>query len=151
MSSRRLVASIAAAALGLGGCGGGADSTASDKVARTIDLEMRDTAFSPSTVTVKRDERIRFVFTNNGKVQHDAFIGDEMEQERHEAEMRDEPSREESASGMHHGGSRDHGVSVAPGESDKIDITFTDQGEQIIGCHEPGHYAAGMKVVVKVE
>ena len=138
-------------ALALTACGGGGDdSSNAGTAARTIEIEMRDTSFSPSALTVKEDEELRFVFTNTGKLQHAAFVGNEMEQEQHEAEMRGQPASGRMA-GMDHPSTADDGVTVPPGQSDEIQISFRDRGEQIVGCHEPGHYAAGMKVVVTVE
>lgn len=148
----RFVAVVTVALLGLGACGGGDGETAggSDASVRTIDIEMQDISFSPSAVTVKKGEQIRFVFTNKGKVQHDAFIGNEMEQDKHETEMGGKPA-DDGMSGMNHGGGSDDAVTVQPGKTDEIEISFAETGKQLIGCHEPGHYAGGMKVVVTVE
>jgi uncharacterized cupredoxin-like copper-binding protein len=41
-------------------------------------------------------------------------------------------------------------VTVKPGETGSFTYTFTTPGSLIIGCHEKGHYAAGMKIVVNV-
>jgi len=42
-------------------------------------------------------------------------------------------------------------VTVKPGRSATITHTF-DEAERVeIGCHQPGHYAAGMKVAITVE
>ena len=148
---RRFVALVALAAVGLSACGGSDSGTEADTSARTIAIDMHDNSFSPSAVTVKKGEKVSFVFTNKGTVQHDAYVGTAMEQDSHEAEMRDEPDNGGMA-GMDHGGSSvDYGVTVKPGKSDEITTTFADKGEQIIGCHEPGHYAGGMKVIVTVE
>lgn len=111
---------------------------------------MRDIAYSLSAITVKRGERVRFVFVNKGQLQHDAFVGTKKEQADHENQMR-KSSGDGGMSGMHHGGSSDASVTVLPGKSDSIELAFTDKGEQIIGCHEPGHYAGGMRIAVTVE
>jgi uncharacterized cupredoxin-like copper-binding protein len=39
---------------------------------------------------------------------------------------------------------------VEPGEEGEITYTFGSAGELMIGCHEPGHYEAGMNVAVNV-
>ena len=59
---------------------------------------------------------------------------------------------------MGHGGNSDHGggtddadaVTVEPGESGSITTTFDESGTVLIGCHEPGHWEAGMKATVSV-
>jgi uncharacterized cupredoxin-like copper-binding protein len=49
---------------------------------------------------------------------------------------------------MHYDG--DSGTSVQPGQTATLTHTFTTAGSTIIGCHEPGHYQAGMKLTVIV-
>src|SRR5215216_5769310 len=100
--ARRTAAAIAAViaiALALAACGGGSDdasdlSTApGDRntgggAARTVDVVMRDNAFSPASVEVAAGETVTFAFRNDGAVTHDAVIGDEAAQAEHEDEMR---------------------------------------------------------------
>ena len=107
----------------------------------TVDIEMRDIAFSPTSVDVKKGETVAFAFHNAGKVAHDAFIGDETGQMDHEDEMKD-------GGGMHHGGS--DAITVERGKTGKLTHTFDATGTTLIGCHQPRHYAAGMKLAVRV-
>ncbi len=140
---RRLLAFLSLAALVvLAACGSGNDGTplASAGEDRTIEIEMRDIAFSPSTVDVRAGEKIRFVFTNRGKVTHDTFIGTEAAQEEHEKDMR---------SGHVHG-EGSNAISVKPGKKGQLVHTFDRPGQVLIGCHEPGHYTGGMRVSVTV-
>ena len=51
--------------------------------------------------------------------------------------------------GMHHEGA-DTAVTVNPGETKDLTTTFDRAGTVIIGCHQPGHYEAGMKATVTV-
>ena len=104
---------------------------------------MRDIAYSPTAVTVKKGDTVRFVFVNKGKLPHDAFIGDEAAQADHEEEMR-------AADGEHGGHGSDGGITVEPGKTAELEETFDEAGTTLIGCHEPGHYEAGMKVAVTV-
>jgi uncharacterized cupredoxin-like copper-binding protein len=103
---------------------------------------MRDVAFSPSQITVPAGEEVRLVFHNTGKVAHDAFIGDEEAQADHAQDMK-------SDGGMHHGGDPD-ALTVAPGKRATLTHTFEAGEDVLIGCHQPGHYAGGMKVTVDV-
>ena len=128
----------------LAACGsddGSTDAGSGQGADRTIDVEMRDIAFSPTTIDVRTGETIRFSFKNTGQVEHDAFIGDAAAQDAHEKEMRE--------------GHDDHGkeanaVSVKPGKSASLTHTFDTPGQVLIGCHEPGHYVGGMKITVNV-
>jgi uncharacterized cupredoxin-like copper-binding protein len=145
---QRTVIGFLMAAMVVTGCGGGDDDDQSSspvppdqaKPARTIDVMMRDIHYEPAAVTVNAGETVTFRFINEGEIVHDAYIGDEASQERHEKEMR----------GDSHHGKKGGGISVEPGKTGSITHTFSRAGTTIIGCHEPGHYAGGMKVTVTV-
>lgn len=147
MQHRRLkITVVAVVALIAAACGadddGGAATGADNE--RSVDVEMVDIAFEPETLTVKKGETVRFRFTSSGKVAHDAFIGDTDAQKDHEEEMRE-------GSGAHHGSKAEDAITVDPGETGTLTYTFDESGEIEIGCHQPGHYEAGMKIDVTVE
>ena len=114
---------------------------------RTVDIDMLDIAFDPKTLSVQRGERIEFVFHNKGKIAHDALIGDTAAQAEHEKEMR---QAKDTADGHGGHGMGDAAITVDPGETGRLTYTFDKTGTIEIGCHQPGHYAAGMKVAVTV-
>ncbi len=111
---------------------------------RTIALGMTDELrFKPAEITVRAGETVRFEVTNGGQMIHDFFIGDEDAQDDHEAEMG-------GMSGM--GDDTPSSLSLDPGAMKTLDFTFpADPGALLIGCHEPGHYAAGMVATVTIE
>jgi uncharacterized cupredoxin-like copper-binding protein len=39
---------------------------------------------------------------------------------------------------------------LEPGETKEMTWHFTQSGEVLFGCHQPGHYAAGMKGTITV-
>jgi uncharacterized cupredoxin-like copper-binding protein len=121
-------------------CGSDAVTSADDGP-RTVEIEMRDIAFAPDRITVPAGEEVRLVFRNTGKVDHDAFIGDEIAQVDHEEEMAS------GDSDMRHGDDGD-AVTVEPGETGTLTHTFEAGEEVLIGCHQPGHYDGGMKMTV---
>lgn len=143
LMTRRRAATFAGAALLLlaPACGGEGAPATSPQV---VEVEMRDIAYDPTELTADEGETVRFVFRNVGKVDHDAFIGDEAAQADHEADM----GADEGA--MQHDGGDDEAITVAPGEKGELTYTFDEAGTMLIGCHEPGHYAAGMKIIVTV-
>jgi uncharacterized cupredoxin-like copper-binding protein len=109
---------------------------------RTVEVTMADIKFETAPVDVKAGDTVRFVFHNQGKLVHEAAIGDAAAQDAHEKEMA-------AMGGMPMHDSAE-AVSVAPGTTGQLTYTFKTTGQLQIGCHEPGHYAAGMKLNVNV-
>lgn len=139
------VAACLAVLLLVTSCGSDDDSASSppgDSSARTVEIEMRDIEFSPTTVDVGAGEEVRFVFTNSGALTHEAYIGDAAAQEDHADEMG-------SMGGMDHGGDSEV-LTVEPGDTGELSYTFDEAGPVQIGCHEPGHFEAGMVLDVEV-
>jgi uncharacterized cupredoxin-like copper-binding protein len=93
---------------------------------------------------VRAGETVKFVFHNKGQIVHDAFLGDEAAQADHEKEMRGGGSGDMN---MHGGGD---GIKVEPGKTGELSHTFKAGESLVIGCHEAGHYQAGMKLPVTV-
>jgi uncharacterized cupredoxin-like copper-binding protein len=120
-------------------CGGGESGDTSGGE-RVVEVEMVDNAFNPNALTASVGETVTFKFTNNGSVAHDAFIGDVDDQAEHAKKMK-------SDSGGHaaHG---EEGLTLEPGDSGELSYTFEEPGDILIGCHQPGHYEAGMKATI---
>ena len=128
---------VVAAASGLETGGHGA--AAGD--ARTIEVGMTDDLrFDPEAITVARGETIHFVVRNAGDAVHEFLVGDEAAQAEFEEEM--------AGGGMDHETSS--GVSVDPGQTEEFEYTFETEGILLAGCHEPGHYDAGMVATITV-
>jgi uncharacterized cupredoxin-like copper-binding protein len=73
---------------------------------------------------------------------HEFTLGDEDFQAAHEEEM----------SGEHHMEmDTDTSISIDAGEIEKLTWSFSKAGEVLYGCHEPGHYEAGMVGTIAVE
>ena len=140
---------VLVAALALGACGSG--DSAGDAALRTVEVEMVDIAFKPTSLSIAKGETVEFVFKNTGRIDHDAFVGDRKAQDAHEAEMRGGGKGDKG-----HGDGGDHdddaadAVTVKPGKTERLKYTFDTAGTVEIGCHQPGHYEAGMKVTVAV-
>lgn len=131
---------LLAAACGDAGSPGSAGETTPD---RTVEVVMRDIVFEPAVVEVQAGETVRFVFRNEGELTHDAFVGDATAQAEHEQHMDD-------AGGGHGDHGTDAAVTVEPGRTAELVHTFGQAGTLEIGCHQPGHYDAGMKLAVEV-
>ena len=114
-----------------------------ENVTRTITIDMSDSMrFTPSTITVKQGETIRFIVRNSGKLQHEMVLGTENELKEHYEVMKKHPEMEHADDNM---------VTVQPGKTGEIIWHFTKAGSVSFACLLPGHYEAGMKGVVKVK
>ena len=111
MKRTRVVAAVAMLVTAACG-GGGRDNSALQAPTKTVDVNMMDIAFQPATVSAQRGERVEFVFHNEGKVAHDAFIGDSMAQADHERQMRQ--GDDGSMGGGHAMKDSDTGITVDP-------------------------------------
>ena len=87
-------------------------------------------------------------------VRHEAVIGTPAEQEAHDAEMAEVGDAHDGTDGgtMPHGEETTelHSVVVDRGDTLELTHTFESAGPLTIGCHEPGHREAGMKMDVDV-
>ena len=101
---------------------------------------MTDDAYGPNALAVATGQTVRFVFRNDGTVVHEALIGDAALQTQHDASG--------NMGGMSHDGLPV--IDVAPGATGELVYTFTRPGTILIGCHQPGHYALGMRAVITV-
>lgn len=113
------------------------------KAVRTIRVDMADTMrFTPSQITVRRGDTVRFVATNRGKVMHEMVLGTMQDLREHAELMRKHP-------GMEH--DEPHMLHVAPGKSGEMGWRFTRAGDFFYGCLVAGHFEAGMlgRITVK--
>ena len=111
---------------------------------RVIEITANDDfTFDPAGVTVAAGETVTFRVTNAGVIPHDFTLGDTELQDEHEAEMA------EMGAGMAH--DEPNLISLEPGETKEMTWHLTEPGEIIFGCHQVGHYAAGMLGTVTVE
>lgn len=157
---RRATPIVATAAILLGACGGAATTTTSPGVmdggqggvafgepadpaeaSRTIEiLAGDDLRFDPSALTVTAGETVTFRIVNTGVLPHDFTLGDQAKQDDHEAEMAGMTTSDD-----------ENAIVVAAGETKELTWRFTEAGTVLIGCHQPGHYAAGMKGEITIE
>jgi uncharacterized cupredoxin-like copper-binding protein len=128
----------------LAACSAGATSSpdagdAPRTVTATLNDDMR---IELSEADFSAGETVIFEVTNEGLARHEFYLGDEEAQMHHAEEMAD------MGSGMMH--DEEDGVTVEPGETKNLEYTFHAAGEMLAGCHEPGHYEAGMSAPMMV-
>lgn len=103
---------------------------------RSITVGMSDDMrFTPSQITVKLGETVKFTIKNTGQILHEFVIGTKQELDAHAALMLKFPNMEHSEAYMAH---------VPPGKTGHIVWTFNKAGDFDFACLMAGHYQAGM-------
>ena len=137
---------LLAAVLLLSACSAGEPTAGTASSPRRIELVMTDQmTFDPARIEVRRGETIRFVVRNVSNEAHEAYIGTDEEQRLHETVHTGLGSGDQTTT-THMG----YGVHVAPLGTGELVATFDQAYAYVIGCHYPGHYAAGMRAVIEV-
>lgn len=104
--------------------------------ARTIAIAMGDDMrFTPSDISVRQGETVRFVLANNGRMLHEMVIGDRKTLDEHAALMTRFPNMEHDEPYMAH---------VGAGKKGELLWTFNRAGVFEFACLVAGHYQAGM-------
>lgn len=110
---------------------------------RKVIVFMRDDfTYEPKKIEVSAGETIAFEVTNHGNVVHELLIGNEAEQREYAEEMEEEGHEGHDSSIP--------GVVLEPGESETFTyVVPAKKGRLYFGCHQPGHYEAGMRGELK--
>jgi uncharacterized cupredoxin-like copper-binding protein len=157
----RAATTMAAALLGSGAALGHGDAPAARKAAaaapeqkrwgvagnarsvdRTIEVRMTDDMrFTPSRITVREGETVRFIVRNSGKMLHEMVIGTKPALDEHAALMVKFPGMDHDEPYMTH---------VKPGRRGELVWNFNRPGEFQFACLIAGHYQAGMVGAITV-
>ncbi len=112
------------------------------QVSRTIEVQAADNMrYTPSAISVRRGETVKFVVKNTGKLPHEFVLGDAQTLKEHAEVMRRYPDMEHEDPNM---------AKVAPGGTGTLIWKFTRAGTVDFACLIPGHYEAGMKGSIRV-
>ena len=162
MRPKRLMtlAGLGVLAIVLAACASKGNSIARPNSNHVLGVTMRDEQFQPNHVATKAGETVTFRFTNKGALLHEAFIGTMAQQQAHEHEMSSpNGSMPTVTSSMPMSSttssrpmmrSNDPVVQVKPGRTGELRYTAMKAGTLLIGCHQPGHWAAGMRATIDV-
>jgi plastocyanin len=122
----------------------GANQGTDGDVDLIIPVEMNDFGYRVAVTTIPVGSTVLFDFVNVGIVEHEAMLGTMHQQEEFAAE----------ADHRDHGDAGHHGtvpaITLDPGRSGTLVVEFDEAGEILIGCHLPGHWAAGMVTTLDV-
>lgn len=117
----------------VGALGQPADAASAD---RTLHISAIDQLkFDPNGAQIKVGETVTFEIENTGTTDHEFVLGSPAYQAAHEQEMQ---------AGHMDMGDETNAVDVPAGATKSITWQFTEAGTTQFGCHEPGHFAAGM-------
>jgi uncharacterized cupredoxin-like copper-binding protein len=144
MPRRLALVLVAGLVLLLAACSAQLATSGSADPDRSVDVSMSDDMrYSPDSFEFFAGQTIRFTVSNVGQLRHEFFVGDVAAHEEHAAEMREMP---EDSMGHDEPGL----LTLDAGESGTLDYTFAQAGRLLVGCHEPGHYEAGMVADITV-
>ncbi|MGH9245115.1 MAG: cupredoxin domain-containing protein [Acidimicrobiales bacterium] len=119
-----------------GGAGGDAGVLGPGRA--TVTLDIVNSRFAPERVTLRPGTEVRFVVVNGDPINHELIVGGDEVHERHE-------------SGNHAQHPPVPGeVSVGAKQTAETTFRFDEPGDVVFACHLPGHYAYGMRGVVRV-
>lgn len=128
-------------------------STASG--ARTIEIEMKEFAFSPPRLTLNAGEKVTLRFRNAGTVEHEFMAGREARPSEGFAQdvlagiTLDMTGGAGHMDGMGHGGG---GMRMNAGQAGTLAFVVPDRkGSYEFGCFVAGHYEGGMKGTLVIE
>lgn len=147
---KRVVALPLTLVMILAACGQSAPATDGT---RRIEIEMRDFAFAPETLTLRAGEKVTLVFKNVGKLEHEFMAGSDPAYGKGYLKDWLAGAQIESIGehGMEHAGA---GVRVAPNTTKLFTFVVPNQsGVFEFGCFVIGHYESGMhgRLVVDVD
>ena len=118
---------------------------AADAANRVIEIVTNDVLrFEPDSFAVGLGETITFRVTNDGLAAHDFTLGDAATQEEHAAMMT------QMGADMMSMPDEPNAFVLPVGETKELTWRFTVAGHVLIGCHQPGHFEAGMVAVITV-
>ena len=120
----------------------GSPAAAAD-AARTVEILANDDfSFEPAELSVAPGETVTLRVVNRGSLAHDFTLGDQATQDEHEAEMA------EMADMAH---DEPNVMTIPAGETIELTWGFQESETVLIGCHQPGHYDAGMKGEITID
>ena len=136
---RRLLAASLGILLAVAGCGGSSSESAG--AARQIKLATSDMLkFDPASVSAEAGEKVSFVITNPGSLDHEFTIGD--------ADYLKGHSAEGDSHGGGHGDSKTGAtVKVPAGKTARLTFTMPSDAPSY-ACHVNAHDKSGMKGTV---
>ena len=125
---------------------------------RTITIKMYDNYYEPAEINVKKDETIKFIVINAGKLVHEFNIATKEMHIKHQPEMMmmveneillsdkvdKEKMKQMAKKNPSMGHSHSNSVLLSPGEKGELVWKFNNKAKIEAACNVPGHYEVGM-------
>ena len=125
---------------------------------RSITIKMHDNYFEPAQINIKKNETIKFIVLNVGRLVHEFNIATKEMHIKHQPEMMmmveneillsdrvDKEKMKQMAKknpSMSH--SHSNSVLLSPGEKGELVWKFSNKAKIEAACNVPGHYEVGM-------
>ena len=127
-------------------------------VSKVIIVKMYDNYYEPNKFEIKKNQTVKFIVYNYGKLVHEFNIGTKMMHFKHQPEMmkmveneillvdRIDKKKMKELSKKDHSMSHSHSNSVLlePNQSAELIWKFNTNADLEAACNVPGHYEAGM-------
>jgi len=113
--------------------------SASHAATDVVQIEIHHSRFIPASLNLGARQSVRFVVHNTDPIDHEFILGDQATQDRHE-----------HGTDGHHDGSISGEISVPAGAVVTTTYHVGAPGQLLYGCHIPGHWAYGMRGVIRV-
>jgi uncharacterized cupredoxin-like copper-binding protein len=140
-----IVAASGIGLMALVGCSANLGGSGTDQNPTIIHMSIEGYHFIPDDIVVHEGETVRFMITNQTDRAHELFIGTPAEQEADEARHQGASPMEQP--NMSHYG---YGIYLPAYGAGEFEYHFTVANGIMIGCHLPGHWAAGMRASITV-
>lgn len=128
-----------------GGANAADEAPAAAEGVEVIEVEMIEFGYVPETIEIEAGVPVILRFVNNGKLPHEAMIGDaHMQEEFASAGDHDDGQAE----GDHHDDVM--ATLVGPGETEDLEVVIDEPGEWFMACHLLGHYEQGQIATINV-
>lgn len=113
-----------------------------------VTIPVDEFSFGCALPDIKTGTVVAIRFDNVGAMAHEAVVGPIDIQDQAEVEMAEMADMGmDSMDGMHHGLPS---IALPPGEAHVLVVELDDPGVDYVGCHVPGHWAAGMQMPFRV-
>ena len=127
-------------------------------VVKTITIKMYDNFFEPAQINIKKNDTIKFIVLNAGKLVHEFNIATKAMHLKHQSEMnmlvekeillpdRIDRQKQKKMAKKNPSVSHSHSNSVllSPGERAELIWKFSNKVKLEAACNVPGHYEVGM-------
>jgi uncharacterized cupredoxin-like copper-binding protein len=152
---------LSLAALAAGCVGGPPPATppivpGSSSAPREVNIVMKDWVFLPDPIDVAPGETVLLHVVNGGLVVHEAVIGDQAVQDAWEAAEGAAADPPPGPTPFVTVPADAAGIRVVVESGKRVDVIWTVPADPtvvrglVLGCHIPGHWAQGMRAVIRV-